>query len=80
MTQTTTHEKAHGCDAVGFQNNTTNNLNRPEGHTAGHQGAKWCSAGAAGPVEVVNKSLAAFAAYYQPRLNGNRVRFQSSVV
>ena len=27
MTFTNTHEKAHGCDPVGFQNDTTNDLN-----------------------------------------------------
>ena len=27
MTPTTTHEKAHGCDPVSFQNNTTDGLN-----------------------------------------------------
>ena len=29
MTHTTTHEKAHGCDPVSFQNNTTDGLNFP---------------------------------------------------
>ena len=29
MTPTTTHEKAHGCDPVSFQNNTTDGLNIP---------------------------------------------------
>ena len=27
MTHTTTNEKAHGCDPVGFQNDTTNGAN-----------------------------------------------------
>ena len=35
MTLTTTHEKAHGCDPVGFQNDTTDNLNFPTGQRAG---------------------------------------------
>ena len=32
---TTTHEKAHGCDPVGFQNDTTNKLNFPTGQVEG---------------------------------------------
>ena len=32
---TTTHEKAHGCDPVGFQNDTTNKLNFPTGQREG---------------------------------------------
>jgi hypothetical protein len=32
---TTTHEKAHGCDPVGFQNDTTNKLNFPTGPREG---------------------------------------------
>ena len=35
MTQTTTIEKAHGCDPVGFQNDTTNSLDFP---TAAQEG------------------------------------------
>jgi len=35
MTRTTTHEKAHGCDPVGFQNDTTNDLNFPTGQREG---------------------------------------------
>ena len=31
----TTHEKAHGCDPVGFQNDTTNDLNFPTGQREG---------------------------------------------
>ena len=32
---TTAHEKAHGCDPVGFQNDTTNDLNFPTGQREG---------------------------------------------
>ena len=32
---TTTHEKAHGCDPVGFQNDTTDKLNFPTGQVEG---------------------------------------------
>ena len=32
---TTTHEKAHGCDPVGFQNDTTNKLYFPTGQREG---------------------------------------------
>ena len=32
---TTTHEKAHGCDPVGFQKDTTNNLDFPTGQREG---------------------------------------------
>ena len=32
---TTTHEKAHGCDPVGFQNDTTNELNFPTAEREG---------------------------------------------
>ena len=35
MTLTTTHEKAHGCDPVSFQNDTTNDLNFPTGQREG---------------------------------------------
>ena len=35
MTHTTTHEKAHGCDPVGFQNDTINDLNFPTGQREG---------------------------------------------
>ncbi len=35
MHYTTTHEKAHGCDPVGFQNDTTNGADFP---TAAHEG------------------------------------------
>ena len=35
MTLTTTHEKAHGCDPVGFQNDTTNDLNFLTGQREG---------------------------------------------
>ena len=35
MTPTTTHEKARGCDPVGFQNDTTNGLNFPTGQREG---------------------------------------------
>ena len=35
MHTTTTNEKAHGCDPVGFQNDTTNDVNFP---TAAHEG------------------------------------------
>ena len=35
MTPTTTHEKAHGCDPVSFQNNTTDDLNFPTGQREG---------------------------------------------
>ena len=35
MTHTTTHEKAHGCDPVGFQKDTTNDLNFPTGQREG---------------------------------------------
>ena len=35
MTFTTTHEKAHGCDPVGFQNDTTNDPNFPTGQREG---------------------------------------------
>ena len=35
MTPTTTHEKARGCDPVGFQNDTTNDLNFPTGQREG---------------------------------------------
>ena len=31
----TTHEKAHGCDPVGFQNDTTDKLNFPTGQVEG---------------------------------------------
>jgi hypothetical protein len=30
-----THEKAHGCDPVGFQNDTTNDLDFPTGQREG---------------------------------------------
>ena len=32
---TTTNEKAHGCDPVGFQNDTTNGVNFPTGQREG---------------------------------------------
>ena len=32
---TITHEKPHGCDPVGFQNDTTNKLNIPTGPREG---------------------------------------------
>ena len=32
---TITHEKAHGCDPVGFQNDTTDKLNFPTGQVEG---------------------------------------------
>ena len=32
---TTTHEKAHGCDPVGFQNDTTDKCNFPTGQREG---------------------------------------------
>ena len=35
MTPTTTHEKAHGCDPVSFQNNTTDDMNFPTGQREG---------------------------------------------
>lgn len=35
MTQTNIKEKAHGCDPVGFQNATTNDLNFPTGQIEG---------------------------------------------
>lgn len=35
MTHTTIHEKAHGCDPVSFQNDTTNDLNFPTGQREG---------------------------------------------
>ena len=35
MTPTTTHEKAHGCDFVGFQNDTTNDLDVLTGQREG---------------------------------------------
>ena len=35
MTLTTIHEKAHGCDPVSFQNDTTNSLNFPTGQREG---------------------------------------------
>ena len=35
MTFTTTHEKAHGCDPVGFQNDTTNNVDFPTAASGG---------------------------------------------
>ena len=35
MTHTTTHEKAHGCDPVGFQNDTTNDVNFPTAEREG---------------------------------------------
>ena len=35
MAHTTIHEKAHGCDPVGFQNDTTNDLNFPTGQREG---------------------------------------------
>ena len=35
MRTNTTHEKAHGCDPVGFQNDTTNDLNFPAGQREG---------------------------------------------
>ena len=35
MTPITTHKKAHGCDPVGFQNDTTNNLDFPTGQREG---------------------------------------------
>ena len=35
MTLTTTHEKAHCCDPVGFQNDTTNDLSFPTGQREG---------------------------------------------
>ena len=35
MTPTTTHEKAHGCDPVSFQNNTTDDVNFPTGQREG---------------------------------------------
>ena len=35
MHTTTTHEKAHGCDPVGFPNDATNGANF---HTAAHEG------------------------------------------
>ena len=37
---TTTHEKAHGCDPVGFQNDTTDGLNLP---TADRDGKAFAS-------------------------------------
>ena len=35
MTPITTIEKAHGCDPVSFQNDTTNDLNFPTGQREG---------------------------------------------
>lgn len=35
MHTTTTHEKAHGCNPAGFQNDTTNGVDFP---TAAHEG------------------------------------------
>ena len=35
MTDTHSHEKAHGCDPVGFQNDTTNGLNFPTAEREG---------------------------------------------
>ena len=35
MTLTTIHEKAHGCDPVGFKNDTTNDLNFSTGQREG---------------------------------------------
>ena len=40
MHTTTTNEKAHGCDPVGFQNDTTDGLNFP---TAAHEGKAFVS-------------------------------------
>ena len=34
-TTTTSHEKAHGCDPVGFQNDTTNDVNFPTAEREG---------------------------------------------